>query len=182
MNNTGKIMMIICEVVLGILLFINPMGFTGAVIRVVGAIMIALALYNAIIYFRLNPVEAHLGQGLAKALCLLAAGLFCLLKAEWFLTVFPVFTVIYGIAVLLSGIVRVQWTVDMLRMRVDRWYVSAIGAVLTLVLAGIILFNPFTATEVLWRFIAITLLLSAAADLAIVIFVKKVEKEDIERR
>ncbi len=181
MNNKGTILLIIGEVVLGILLFVNPMGFTGAVIRVAGAVMLALAVFNIIVYFRLDPVEAHLEQGLAKALCLLAGGLFCLFKAEWFLNVFPVFTVIYGVAVLLTGIVRVQWTVDMLRMRVDRWYVSAIGAALSLIFAGVILFNPFTATEVLWRFIAISLLVSAAADLAIVIFVKKIEKSETKR-
>lgn len=177
MNTSGKIVLIICEVVLGVLLFINPLGFTGVIIKIAGALMLVFALVCAISYFSADPVEAHLEQGLAKSLCLLAAGLFCLLKTDWFLSTFPIFTIIYGIAILFTGIVRVQWTIDMLRMKVERWYVSGIGALLSLILSGIILFNPFSATEVLWRFVAITLLVSAAADLAIVIFVRSVEKE-----
>lgn len=169
--------MILCEIALGILLFINPMGFTEAVIKLAGAVMIISAVFEAVRYFRLPPMEAHLEQGFAKALMLLCAGLFCLLKTGWFLSTFPIFAFIYGVVILVCGIVRLQWTVDMIRVKADRWYISGIGALLTIVLAGIIIFNPFTATEVLWRFVAITLIISAVADILTLIFVHAVEKE-----
>ncbi len=177
MKNNGKILLIVCEIALGILLFIDPLGFTGAVIKIAGALMLVSAVFAAVRYFREDPFEAHIEQGLAKALILLAAGLFCLIKTDWFLSTFPIFTMIYGVAILLTGIVRIQWTVDMIRVKAGRWYIPGIGALLAVILSLIIILNPFSATEVLWRFVAITLLVEAAADIAIVIFARMVEKE-----
>lgn len=181
MKYSGRITLIVCEIVLGVLLFIDPLGFTGWVIKLAGAAMLILAVFSAIDYFRSDPVEACLEKGLAKALVLLAAGLFCILKTDWFIATFPIFTMIYGVAILLTGIARVEWSVDMVRMKSGRWYIPAIGAAISLILAAVILANPFTAAEVLWKFIAITLFIDAAADIAALIFAQTVEKE-IERQ
>lgn len=53
----------------------------------------------------------------------------------------------------------------MLRLNRPGWLWMAVSAALSLVLAGLILFNPFDTTVFLWRFTAVVLLAEAAWDL-----------------
>lgn len=174
-QNGGKIVMSLCEIALGILLFINPLGFTATIIKATGILLMLAGIVPAIRYFRTSPAEAHLEQGLAKALCALAAGGFCLFKTEWFLVTFPVVTLLYGLAILFTGIVRVQWTVDMLRMKVGRWYLAGIGALLSLICGAVIMLNPFAWTGFLWTFVAISMIVDAVFDLCTVLFTDPVQ-------
>lgn len=176
-QNGGKIGLSICEIVVGILLFVNPLGFTGTIIKIAGIILLVVGVWFGINYFRADPVTAHMEQGLTKALLAIVAGLFCVFKTEWFLVAFPVVTVLYGVVIILTGIVRVQWTVDMLRMKLDRWYLAGIGALISLAFGAIILTNPFAWTAFLWTFVGISMVVNAVFDLCVAIFIKKVESE-----
>jgi len=165
----GKVLLCICEVLVGILLLINPMGFTAAIIKAVGILLMLIGALEIYRYFRLSPEAAFMGQGLAKGLCIVLGGLFCLLRSKWFIVTFPLMTILYGIVILITGIVRIQWTVDMLRMEIEHWYLAAVGAVLSLVFAGVILVNPFGTAAFLWTFVAISLIVDAVADLVVLI-------------
>lgn len=61
-------------------------------------------------------------------------------------------TVLYGTAVLLTGLVRLQRMADSLRTKQGRWYISAIGAFVSIISGAVILRNPFASTSVLWIF------------------------------
>lgn len=165
----GKVLLCICEVLVGILLLINPIGFTTAIIKIVGVLLMLIGALEIYRYFRLSPEIAFKEQGLAKGLCVVLGGLFCLFRSKWFIITFPLMTILYGIVILITGIVRIQWTVDMLRMKTEHWYLAAIGAVLSLIFAGVILANPFGTTTFLWTFVAISLIVDAVADLVVLI-------------
>lgn len=176
----GKLLLALCEIVVGILLFADPSNFTGTIIRIVGVLLLISGVLAAIRYFVDSPVEAHLEQGLAKALCELLIGAFCIFKTSWFIeTLNPVITMIYGAAVLFTGIIRVQWTVDMVRMKVGRWYVAGIGALVSVILGVVIIMNPFASTEILWKFVAISLIVDAVLDIVTAVFARAI-KEKIE--
>lgn len=165
----GKVLLCVCEVLVGILLLINPVGFTTAIIKTAGVLLIVVGALEIYRYFRIVPEIAFREQGLAKGLCLALGGLFCILRSKWFIVTFPLMTILYGIVILITGIVRIQWTVDMLRMKTEHWYLAAIGAVLSLVFAVVILTNPFGMTTFLWTFVAISLIVDAVADLVVLI-------------
>ena len=169
-KNGGKIVMSLCEAVLGILLLINPLGFTATIIKAVGILLMLAGVVSAVSYFRTDPVEAHMEQGLAKALCALAAGAFCFFKTEWFVATFPIVTILYGLAILFTGIIRIQWTVDMLRMKTGRWYIPGLGALLSLIFGVIIVLNPLAMTEFLWTFVAISMIVDAIIDFCAALF------------
>ena len=73
---------------------------------------------------------------------------------------------------------RIQWAVDMLRMKKEQWYLAAIGALISLILSGIILFNPFSNTIFLWRFVAVSLVIGAVIDLIVLVFVNQNLKQN----
>lgn len=172
-NIIGEILMCLCEIICGILLLINPVGFTSSIIVVFGAILAISGIGSMITYFRADPFEAASGQLLAQGLALLVGGLFCSLRSHWFIATFPLLTILYGIGTLATGFIKTQWAVDAIRRKEHYWGWMALGAALSLLFAVLILSNPFSTTAVLWTFVAISLIVEAVLDLFAVIFGKK---------
>lgn len=163
----------IFELVLGILLLVNPIGFTSGIIVGTGVILTAFGIFSLVDYFRSDPYTASEKGGLTKGLLFVMGGLFCVLKPKWFITTFPIFTTFYGILILVSGVSKLQWAVDMLRKKQPHWYVALISAILSLIFATLVLANPFTSTAVLWNFIAVSLIVESIADIVTYFFNRK---------
>lgn len=163
---TGGIVLCLLEVVVGILLLVNPVKFTSGIITAIGVGLMLWGVVRIIKYFRMDAMEASESQFLMKGLVLLTLGGFCMLKSQWFLITFPLLTLVYGVVILLSGFEKVQWTLDMLRTKKARWFLGAISAVVSIVCGIVILCTPFTSTAVLWMFTGISLICEAVLDMA----------------
>lgn len=172
-RNLETLISCICEVVIGILLLINPIGFTKGIIICLGVLLSVIGIFNIVIYFRAEPEKAEKTNGLSKGLIMTLCGLFCILKPTWFITAFPIMTVFYGVIILVSGIGKLQWSVDMLRKKQKYWFIALIGALLSLLFATLIITNPFASTAILWTFIAVSLIVEAIADIFTFIFLRK---------
>lgn len=159
--------MVICffELVIGILLLINPIGFTTGIIMTGGGLLVLSGLVNCIRYFRAEVREAARGQYLTKGLVAVIAGVFCIYNTEWFLVTFSALTVIYGVVVLLASVEKIQLCLDMLRLKKRKWYLAAISAVISLVCAVLILKNPFSSSAIIWIIAGVSLILEAFFDL-----------------
>lgn len=72
----GNLLTCIAELLIGILLFINPVGFTSGIIIMLGVILAGSGIVNLFGYFRAAPEDAAEQGGLAKGLGLLLAGTF----------------------------------------------------------------------------------------------------------
>ncbi|MCM1193097.1 MAG: DUF308 domain-containing protein [Acetatifactor muris] len=162
--------MCLAEIVIGILLLIDPVGFTAGIIITLGSFLAVLGIVSIIGYFRAAPEDAAQKSGLAIGLAALSVALVCIFKTEWFIAAFPLITVFYGVLILLSGISKIQWAVDMLRLKQKYWFIALIGAVLSVVFAVLVLTNPFTSTVLLWNFIAVSLIIEAVMDILTFIF------------
>ncbi len=169
-SKISRIILSLCEVLVGILLLVNPVGFTTGIIVFLGIILLILGITNVVQYFREAPEMALVKQDFSRGLIKILAGLFCIAKSGWFLATFPLLTILYGIATLVLGIIKVQWTIDKIRLKMKKWFWTAISAALTIVCAAIILYNPFTSTTVLWMFVAVVLIIEAIIDILTVIF------------
>ena len=169
----GGILMCLCEILVGVLLLINPVGFTATIIVGLGWLLLIMGVVAVVGYFRMPAIEAAKQQTLVKGLSLVTVGLFCVLRYNWFIATFPMLALLYAVAMLITGLVRVQWTVDAIRLKKEKWYWLAIGAALTLAFAAIILMNPFTSTVFMWTFVAISLIVEAVLDIFAIIFTGK---------
>lgn len=107
-TKSGSIGACILEIAVGVLLLINPVGFTSAIIIGAGIIMVLAGLVNIIRYFTAAPELAAQQQLLFKGLLLAMGGMACIIKHDWFLTAFPLLTVLYAIAMLLLAAYRLQ--------------------------------------------------------------------------
>lgn len=164
-QNLSNIVVCLFEAVIGILLLINPVGFTSGILVVFGIVLMLTGLINVIKYFRMESEEAVISQNLMKGLILLAAGGFCTFNFTWFIITFPLLSIIYGVMTLLVGFNKIQWAVDMLRMKKKKWFLAAISAVISIMCTVVILKNPFTSSTVLWMFAGSSLIVEAIFDM-----------------
>lgn len=167
--SVNSLLLSIFEIAVGILLLIDPVGFTSGIIISFGVALIVVGIISIVKYFRAQPTEGVLGQNLFKGLVAIIAGMFCIFQSTWLVTVFPLLTILYGVAIMLVGVSKIQWTVDMLRLKRPGWHLPALGAVLSIVCAIAILCNPFGSTAVLWAFTAVSLIVEAVFDIIILL-------------
>lgn len=175
-NNYNGIILSLFEIIIGILLLIDPIGFTTGIITAAGIALLVIGVICSIKYFRTEAAEAATGQYLLKGLAALLAGAFCVLKADWLIVTFPALTILYGIVVLVTGLSKIQQTVDMLRRKSKKWLWALGSAVVATVCGLIILSSPFSSTAVLWMFTGITLIVEAALDIVTWFFSRKEAK------
>ena len=171
--NTSMLIMPIIEMVIGILLLINPVGFTSGIIVVLGIVMACLGAGSIVSYFRKSPEEAALKNDFTKGLILALLGTLCILKSAWFIAPFPLLTAFYGVLNLIAGMGKIQQAVDMLRLKSKYWLIAVMSAVVTIIFSTLILANPFASTNILWTFIGVTFIVEAVIDLFTVILERK---------
>lgn len=173
-----KIIIAVCEAACGVLLLIKPLGFTSSIIIGAGVVLAVSGVLGIISYFRASPQDAVKQQNLAKGLLGIIAGVFLALNYELVIATFPILSILYGVAMLIVGVVKLQWTVDFLRIKQGNWWFTGISALLTILFSVIIICNPFTTTAAVWMFVGITLICSAVIDIiaAVISSAKKKDK------
>ncbi len=164
-GKAGSLLLCILEIVVGVLLLINPVGFTSGIIIGAGVLLITGGLVSILRYFVGKPETAAQQQWLFKGLLGLMAGAACVMKVDWFLAAFPLLTVLYAIAMLILAAAKLQRMADLCRMKVKRWYLPGISAAMAAVLALIILLNPFSAVTAVWTFVAVSLIAEAIVEI-----------------
>lgn len=181
MNIKEKVSVIalsIIEILVGILLLTSPMGLTSWIIVIAGIILTATGILKIVGYFSVSAEEAILQKSLAFGILAVLLGLCCMFRSEWFIALFPLLTTLYGILILINGVIKVQWTADMIRIKKRRWGWMALSAAVTVMCAIIILWHPFVAIAALWMFIGITMIVEAVIDIIAVIFIQKNKSEE----
>ena len=177
-SNLGGTLLCLGEILVGILLLIDPEGFTSTILIAGGIILAAAGIYHVIWYFITDPEEAAEGNRMALGLISLAAGLFCIFRTKWLMDFFSLLTTLYGAAILAIGLGKVQTTVDLIRLKFRRWYFPALGTLVTLICGGVILLDPFAASAAIWQFIGISFLCEAVLDAVSLIACRSKKAED----
>jgi len=174
----GSIFMFLGEIIIGILLLINPLGFTKTIIIGAGLVLTVMGVLNIIKYFKTNIYFAVKEHSLSTGLMLLMIGLFCVFWSDWFIVTFPVLTVIYGISILLTGLKKIEWTVNSFRLKRKYWYITGINAILTIIFSLIVISNPFSTIKILWQFTGVILIIESIFDIVSVVF--DIKENDLE--
>ena len=166
----------ILELAVAALLLINPSVFMNVIVTGAGVVLLVIAALAAIRYFRAPVAVAAKEQNLVKAAVAAILGGFCLCQFLWIDDAMPILSVVFGVCILLGAAVRTQWAVDLLRLGRRYWYVVAANAAIAYIMGALILANPFAELAVLWRCIAITLIVTAVVDV-IAAFIVDVPKQ-----
>lgn len=153
----------LAELIVGILLLINPTAFTNAIIVLAGIILAVVGVLKILPYFRKsNDVsKTTLTTGIIE----LVAGILLIACSGMIITLLDILTTLFGVAILIVGLSKIGSTVRMAKAQVGNWIVMVISTALTIICGVLIIVNPFDAVSTLWIFIGITLIVEAVLDL-----------------
>lgn len=179
-RSLSSIVMITLELLVGVLLLINPVGLTTGIIVCCGVVLMLWGAGCIVKYFRADPEEAAEDHTLVRGVLLFLGGMFCAFRSYWFAATFPVLTLLYGVVILIGGIIKLQWMLDIIRLKRRRWLPAALSALVSITCGALVIADPFGTTAVLWMFTGVSLLVEAALDLIAMLFGNRATRRTVQ--
>ena len=141
------------------------------------ALVIVLAVFGIIkiiSYFKMTPEEGSNTLAFSGALLAFALAIYILCDAQSFAEIFPR---VWGMLLLLGGFIKIQDSIDTLRLKASKWWILLIAAAISLALGIIAVIRPAFILNSIAIFLGISLLVEAVIDLVMYIIMKKATKQ-----
>ena len=119
-------------------------------------------------YFRTSRFNIFGSYGLVQGAVLIAGGIF--IKPE-FLAGFII--TIIGIIMLADGVLKIQYAVDLLRIKGQGWRIILLTTIIMAAAGIIVLFNPFASAVALMTFAGIFLIADGIADIISLLYISR---------
>lgn len=156
-------------VALGVILIIYPTEFMRATCYTIAALLIVVGVISLISYLRKDVAGLIYRYDLVVGLSSILGGILIILKIDDLVNIIPV---VLGFLVTISGILKMQNSVDLLRLGHGTWQVIFALALVNIVFGIILLINPFSAT-LLITLMGAALIYSGLTDLFVTIVISK---------
>ena len=146
----------------GVFLVIRPGTALETLCTVLGACVTFAGAFYAIAYFLRGKLRAVLGMDLVLGLLLAVAGILILTHPKAVISMIPV---ALGVVLFVSALAKLQTAFDMKRLGVTRWWISLLFALITIVLAVILIRNPFAVMSGLVVYVGISFIVDGVLTL-----------------
>ncbi len=157
-NKKGASVFSFASIIIGLLFFLIPNITTSLITNTIGILFLIQGIGALITYI------SALRNGMASifmaisAFILLALGVFVLTNHQTVMSIIPV---IVGVFILFSGINATQKSFALKNLGDKNWSRSLISAIIKLLLAAILLFNPFSSAILMIRVIGLSLIVES---------------------
>lgn len=156
-------------IVLGVILIMWPDEFMRTSCYMLAAMLIIVGVISLINYLRKDISGILYRYDLVVGLSAVLGGILVIIKVDQLISLIPV---VLGFLVTISGILKMQNSVDMLRLGQGTWYVAFCMAVLNIIFGIVLLIDPF-GTELLVSLLGAALIFSGATDLYVTISISR---------
>ena len=159
---------------LGLVLLIWPGTTMRIVCTLLGSMLLIYGLAQVVLYL-INKERTMLSQGMMVfGIVLAVIGIWILTSPEMIIMAVPV---IVGVLIVIHGVHNVGQAIALKKDGYDRWWLAFLFGALTVVLGGILVYNPFEVAETVVRFIGIFLIYDGVSDIWILSRVFKVKRD-----
>lgn len=152
-------------VILGVILMIYPDTSLTFVCRTVGIIVLVTGIGFLISHIRGGLLSWFYKLDLILGLLFLILGGYILLNPWGLLSIIPI---VFGVLLIYHGISDLGQAMELRKYEADRWWISIIIAVITIVLGFVIMSNPFGTIDMLMRITGGCLVYDGLSNLLIV--------------
>lgn len=164
------ILLAVIFIALGIVLILWPGATMKTICYLLAAMLLALGVASLINYLRKDISGIIYRYDLVVGLCAILGGILVIVKVDKLTDLIPA---VLGFLVTMSGILKMQNSVDMLRLGHGTWHVAFAMAIVNIVAGIVLLMNPFEAAEILIMCIGIALVYSGITDLYVTISISR---------
>ena len=161
---SATLLLALAEVALGILLLVSPEGFTMAVIVAVGILFVISGLVSIVEYIRLPKEEAMQTWKFSAGAAGITLGVLAVVYRNQLLKEIAMLTIVYGLVVMMLAFLKMQITVDGIRLRQHYWYLMSISFLATTLFALMLLANMYSNEKAAWTVTGIVLIVIAVFD------------------
>jgi len=160
------ILLAVIFIALGIVLILWP----GATMKTICYLLVAIGVVSLINYLRKDISGIIYRYDLVVGLCAILGGILVIVKVDKLTDLIPA---VLGFLVTMSGIMKMQNSVDMLRLGHGTWHVAFAMAIVNIVAGIVLLMNPFEAAQILIMCLGIALVYSGITDLYVTISISR---------
>ncbi len=160
-------------IVVGLLFVIFPKSSGTIICYILGVILCLWGIVRAVTYFRLDSSVAFGSFGLVQGAALILLGIVCFARPA---LVASFLTAAFGLILVIDGVLKMQYAIDLLRMKAPYWWIVLTSSLIMVALGIIALLNPFGTSLALMIFVGISLIVDGLADLATVIYLNQFSK------
>ena len=150
-------------VVLGVVLLAWPDTTGNVLCTLLGILLLGYGIFQIIGFFTRG--DEGWGSGavyLLAGLCAVALGVFALSSPEKVLAILPV---ALGAVVVVDSCISLKRAFQLKELGMERWWIMALLAVVTLVFGLVVMFNPFKSALVVIRIVGGVLIYQGVSDL-----------------
>lgn len=144
--------------VLGLCLVIFPETSGSVICYIIAALLLLDGIRHIISYFSNSLSEVLGGYDLALGGVEVLLGVFVLIRPATMLSLLPI---CLGLALVISGVIRLQRSFDLKRAGAGSWKVVLILGALVAALGLLMLVNPFATAKVLMVVLGVSLMVDA---------------------
>lgn len=156
-------------ILLGVIIIMWPNEVMRTSCYMLAAMLIIIGVISLISYLRKDISGMLYRYDLVVGLSAVLGGILIIIKVDQLISLIPV---ILGFLVTISGILKMQNSVDMLRLGKGTWYVAFCMAILNIIFGIVLLIDPF-GKELLTYLLGAALIFSGLTDLYVTIAISK---------
>ena len=164
------ILLAVIFIALGIVLILWPGATMKTICYLLAAMLLAIGVVSLINYLRTDISGIIYRYDLVVGLCAILGGILVIVKVDKLTDLIPA---VLGFLVTMSGIMKMQNSVDMLRLGHGTWHVAFAMAIVNIVAGIVLLMNPFEAAQILIMCLGIALVYSGITDLYVTISISR---------
>ena len=153
------ILLAVFFIALGVVLILSPGATMKTICYILAAILIVVGVVFLANYLRNDIVGIIYRYDLVIGLSAILGGILVIIKVEQLTELIPA---VLGFLVTISGILKMQNSIDMLRLGHGTWYVAFAMAIINIVFGVLLLMNPFGTMELLLMWLGIGFVYSGA--------------------
>ena len=164
------ILLAVIFIALGIVLILWPGATMKTICYLLAAMLLALGVASLINYLRKDISGIIYRYDLVVGLCAILGGILVIVKVDKLTDLIPA---VLGFLVTMSRILKMQNSVDMLRLGHGTWHVAFAMSIINIVAGIVLLMNPFEAAQILIMCLGIALVYSGITDLYVTISISR---------
>ena len=164
------ILLAVIFIALGIVLILWPGATMKTICYLLAAMLLAIGVVSLINYLRKDISGIIYRYDLVVGLCAILGGILVIVKVDKLTDLIPA---VLGFLVTMGGIMKMQNSVDMLRLGHGTWHVAFAMAIVNIVAGIVLLMNPFEAAQILIMCLGIALVYSGITDLYVTISISR---------
>ena len=158
----------LCIIAIGLIFVIYPGTALDTLVRVLAAAALVVGAIKTAGYFLIKNADRPSRGSLALGLLIFIFALFFLIKPQ---LIVSILYVLIGFALLLDGMLQLQSAMDLRRFRSNKWVIVLALSALTILLAFVVLLDPFSTAKTLVMVSGIFLIVSGVTDLISLFFI-----------